>query len=252
MVMEAPWASASFADGAGREKLSTVIRDHEVDVVIVGPLSRSGMNDAGTLQDVAEFMKLTSDVRTSSGRPVTVILVHHEGKSGKVSGAWEGSGDTLFHVTGQGHGHTRLYIQKARWASAYHAVKLDLAWTTGEGFVRHDKEEIDDAKLADLILRALAADPGLSWTKVEAATPGVNRQRRMAVRDRLLAGGRIVNIGKEDGAEVALAECPERKPARLYLADDPTIKHLLPARGADGEQTGSRWRPCNCSLLPAL
>ena len=76
----------------------------------------------------------------------------------------------------------------------------------------------------------------------------------MAVRDGLLARGQIVNVGKDNsGQEFALAYCPERKAARLYPIDDPTISHLLPARGADGEQIA----PASAvqgqmHLLPAL
>jgi hypothetical protein len=59
--------------------------------------------------------------------------------------------------------------------------------------------------------------------------------RRRAVRDDLLASGRIVNVLKIDGVDYAVAEVPERRPARLYLADDPTIAHLLRLRSAADE-----------------
>jgi hypothetical protein len=35
---------------------------------------------------------------------------------------------------------------------------------------------------------------------------------------------------------VWLTECPERKAARLYLPDDPTIRHLRPDPDAAGTQ----------------
>jgi hypothetical protein len=66
----------------------------------------------------------------------------------------------------------------------------------------------------------------------------VNRQRRRAIRDGLLAGGEIVNVVKgESGHLEALASCPERRRSALYLSDDPTIQVLRPTRGADGAQT---------------
>src|SRR5262249_12133211 len=64
---------------------------------------------------------------------------------------------------------------------------------------------------------------------------------RRAVRDVLLADGRIVNVVKQDGRLQALAEVPERKPARLYLADDPAISHLRPDPAADGPQVVAAW-----------
>jgi hypothetical protein len=235
-VLETPWARITFAEPAHVEALAAKVRELEVDVLIAGPLTNVGMNEAGTLQEVRDFMRLVAAFRQLAGRPLTVVLIHHENKGGQVSGAWEGGGDTLLHVQGQGHGKTRLYVQKARWASAYQADTLSLSWTEGEGFEVDEKPELDDNTLADRLLEVAGENPGARWSALEAATPGVNRQRRMAVRDRLLTGGLLVNIVKEEGKEVALAYCPERKPSRLYRADDPAISHLLPARGAAGEQ----------------
>lgn len=124
VVLETPWGHVSFADPECRDKFAAAIRDHEIDVAIVGPVTRSGMNEAGTLQEVRDFMALVAAVRELSGRPVAFVLIHHENKGGQVSGAWEGAGDTLFHVQGQGHGRTRLHVQKARWSSAHHATTL--------------------------------------------------------------------------------------------------------------------------------
>jgi hypothetical protein len=93
-----------------------------------GPSPAPDLNDAGTLQEVRDFMLLVQDVRQLAERQVTFIVVHHESKGGKVSGAWEGAGDTLLHVQAQGHGRTRLYIRKARRAFGYHATALNLTW----------------------------------------------------------------------------------------------------------------------------
>jgi hypothetical protein len=236
-VLEKPWGQFSFAEASWREAIAAKISEHEVDVVILGPVTRLGMNEAGTLQEVRDFMALVDEVRAQAERGVVVVLIHHENKGGQVSGAWEGAGDTLFHVQAQGHGSIRLHVQKARWSSNWHKKTLQLTWAEGEGFNVEEKEELDDETLAEQILAAIRHDPGKGWARIEEATPGVNRQRRMAVRDGLLSRGQIVNVGKDvDGEPLALAHCPERRPARLYPVDDPTIGHLLPASGADGEQ----------------
>lgn len=236
-VLEKPWAEFTFADATWRVLIAAAIDEHEIDVVVVGPVTRSGMNDAGTLQEVRDFTKLVDAVRAQTRRRLTVVLVHHENKGGQVSGAWEGAGDTLFHVQAQGQGSVRLHVQKARWSSSHHKQTLQLKWADGEGFELDDKPELDDDTLAEQIVAAVRANPGTSWTKVEEATRGANRQRRMAVRDRLLSRGEIVNVrkGKRD-EQVALAHCEERKATRLYARDDPSIRHLLPALGADQEQ----------------
>jgi archaellum biogenesis ATPase FlaH len=230
-VWEQPWTWFTFADADKRQRLADEIRDREIDVLIVGPVSRAGMNDAGTLQEIRDFMELVADVRQLSGRAVAIILIHHENKGGKVSGAWEGSGDTLLHVQGQGHGRTRLYIQKARWASEWHAKTLNLVWADGESFTVQDPDEVSDDQLADQILAVISSDPGTGWVKVEKAIKGVGNDKLRDIRDGLLAAGRIVNIVKTGGAEMIVSEVIAKHAARLYLADDPTIHHLCQTPG---------------------
>jgi len=106
-------------------------------------------------------MQLVSDVRARSQRRLTVILIHHENKGGKVSGAWEGSGDTLLHVQAAGNGHTIVHVQKARWDSATHGTTLKLAWTAGEkavlGILEGDPDAFEERTGDDA--RALGRNP---------------------------------------------------------------------------------------------
>ena len=108
------------------------------------------MDTAGTLTEVRAFMELGADLRSRSGRPLTILLIHHENKGGAVSGAWEGAGDTLLHVQGAGNGHTIAHIQKARWDSERHGRTLHLAWAEGESFtVEGDRDYV--AELTELL-----------------------------------------------------------------------------------------------------
>jgi hypothetical protein len=108
------------------------------------------MDAAGTLQEVAAFLRFVQEVRAQSDRRLMVALIHHENKGGTVSGAWEGSGDTLFHVEARGNGHTCVTVQKARWSSAHHQKTLNLAWTDGEGFrVEAERNPLDE--IAELL-----------------------------------------------------------------------------------------------------
>jgi KaiC/GvpD/RAD55 family RecA-like ATPase len=236
LVWETPWAAVTFLEERWREILAERIAANEVDVLIIGPVTAVGMTEAGTIQQVREFASLVADVRTRSGRPLAVILVHHESKLGRVSGAWEGVGDTLIHLQPQGHGRTRLHVQKARWSSHWHKRTLHLIWSDVCSFVVDDTPELDDETIGDQIIAALRANPGSSWSAVERETPGVRKEKRRQIRDGLFAEHLIVNIARSNGAESAIYECPERKPSRLYSPDDPTIRHLVPPRGAGGAQ----------------
>jgi hypothetical protein len=133
-VFEEPWGQVTLAAEQWRVRLAQEAREREIDVLIAGPVSRLGMDAAGTLQEVRAFMELVQDVRRLSGRALTVVLVHHENKGGAVSGAWEGSGDTLLHVQSAGNGHTVMFVQKARWDSERHGKTMHLAWADGESF----------------------------------------------------------------------------------------------------------------------
>ncbi len=146
-VQEAPWAQFTLATAEWRAGLAETVKDHEIDVLIIGPLTRIGMNTAGTLQEVVAFVKFLQDVRAQAERPLTVVLIHHENKGGTVSGAWEGAGDTLLHCEKRGNGFTDVHIQKARWASASHDTTLHLAWTDGAGFKLKDERDVHAAML---------------------------------------------------------------------------------------------------------
>lgn len=141
-VLDAPWARFSFSPEADRQRLADFVREEGVDVVIAGPITSSGMNETGTLQEVRDFAALVDETRQLAGGHMSTILIHHENRAGQVSGAWEPAVDTLFHVQGQGHERTRLYVEKARWASDYHATSLHLVWawrrvrSRGEGGAR--------------------------------------------------------------------------------------------------------------------
>jgi hypothetical protein len=135
---------------------------HEIDVLIVGPLTRVGMDELGTLQHVRDFMDHVAKFRERSGRRLTVILIHHENKGGTVSGAWEGAGDTLMHATVHARGQTRLHLQKARWSSEWHKQTLELAWTDGEGF---EVQPDEDRDLHSEIVALLTERPNRSEDK---------------------------------------------------------------------------------------
>jgi AAA domain len=205
-VVASPWARVTFADPATRAELAGRIAAEEIDVVIVGPVTRSGMDEAGTLHEVRDFMSLVAEVRAQSGRRVAVVLVHHESKGGKVSGAWEGSGDTLLHVSAQGNGSTRLHVQKARWSSALHGTTTHLAWTDGEGFaVTADASGVTADELYERLDLYLEHNPGTSTTKVTKAVTGDENRLRELLKSGAESGRYHVTKGPRNAIHYSLA-----------------------------------------------
>jgi AAA domain len=251
LVWTQPWAEFSYADPHWREVLARRIAELDVDVIIAGPITAAGMDDAGTLQETRAYGRLVRAVRELSGRPVLSILIHHEAKGGRVSGAWEGVGETLIHVQGQGHGRTRIFFQKARWASDYHQTGMNLVWTPGEGFTVDEHPEVTDEQIAELIVVAVTEAPGSPWGKVAAAvraalkergSKGIGNPRLDGLRDGLFAAGRVVNLGKDEhGNPVVLDHVVPKVAAQLYNADDPIVGQLPRTPGADGVQVHPLW-----------
>ena len=210
------------------------------------------MNDAGTLQEVRAFIALCDDVRRRCGRAVTFILIHHENKGGKVSGAWEGAGDTLLHVTGMGNGRTRIHVQKARWATNWHARTLELRWTDGEGFEVDEKPELSDDDIAERIVAVIGENPGTGWRKVEDAITGVRNDRKRTIRDRLLSDGGSSTSSKTTGSRSPSTTAPNGvRAGSTSPTTQPSRICARPGhrRGTDCARWGAR-RKCVCAPVP--
>jgi len=237
ILVEEPWARLTLDNAEHREVLATKIDELAIDVVVIGPVTASGMQEAGTLQEVRAFADLLEKVRELSGRRVTFVLVHHENKGGKVSGAWEGCGDTLVHVQGEGQGRTRLYVQKARWASSLHGTTLHLVWTEGEGFAVVDKESRQgqiEAKITEAtvwIVEYIHEHPGSARSKVETAFHEAHGGGRNTAR-------KAVDRQLEELARWRMGgECP---PAlATTTGESPRGVYLIPFTDADSPLAGS-------------
>jgi hypothetical protein len=165
LVLRDPWARFTFADEQWRAELARIVDEEQVDIVIAGPLTRIGMEEAGTLQQTRDFMRLVDDVRARCLQRIAVVLIHHENRAGTVSGAWEGAGDTLLHVWEAGPGQTLVHVEKARWASSYHGTTLRLEWAPGESFELAGDRDV----LAEI--KALLADG--KWRTLEEIRKGI-------------------------------------------------------------------------------
>jgi hypothetical protein len=164
-VFEGPWREFTVGEQAWRDNIAGTIEVAQIDVLIAGPLVTIGMDTHGTLQEVRAFIEWIQDVRRRSRRPLTVVLIHHENKSGDVSGAWTGALDTMLHVQNAGNGHTVVYVKKARWDSSRHGTTMNLAWQGVDGF----RLEGDRDYLAEIT----ALLDGGKWLSVREIATGI-------------------------------------------------------------------------------
>lgn len=142
-VLEEPWTRFTLQDESHRVGLSSHITQTNTDVVVMGPLATLGMVGGGTPDEINVFERLLAKLRNLLARPISFWIVHHENKSGDVSGAWERVPDTLVHVQARGNGHTTLHWRKARWSSEAHGTSIDLTWEPGRSFALVEEVERD-------------------------------------------------------------------------------------------------------------
>jgi hypothetical protein len=197
-VLQDPWALFTFAQPQHRHELAQHVAALNIDVVIAGPVQRLGVQGGGTPAEVGQFIELVEQTRAELGRPLAFVFIHHENKSGEVSGAWEGIPDTLMHVFPQGNGRTRIHWQKARWAPDMHGKTWHLLWREGDTFEIDEKPENSDDEVRLSLLEAVEQNPGLAWGKLEAQVKGKGDRLR-ALRDLLLQEGEIVNLSTKPG-----------------------------------------------------
>ncbi len=182
-----PWGAFTFADDElARARSPTHDRaSSEIDVVIVGPLTPlgHGRRPARCRRSATSSRSSTTSAAAPAGR-VAFVLVHHENKGGKVSGAWEGAGDTLLHVTAQGHGRTRalrpegpLGERLARDDAAPRLGRRRRLRGRGEARARRRRRSPSGSSPAS------RANPGTGWTKVEKQITGVANGELRRVRD---------------------------------------------------------------------
>jgi AAA domain len=235
LVLEHPWASFNFADEQHRALLAARIAALEVDVVIIGPITATGMDAPGTIAEVRGFTRLVDDVRALSGRgTLAIILIHHENRAGKPSGSWEGVCDTLIHVTQQGHGRIRVFFQKAKWASDLHLTKLDLVWAEGDTFALTEAEPSRPERVWDTIAEYVLAHGGCSWNDIDKETKGDGTYKRRR-RDTMLSDGILINLGGRSGFKLWHRDDPARPTLDTevrWSADAPTN---APAADTGGE-----------------
>jgi hypothetical protein len=246
IVLEEPWQGIDLRNDQQRDDLVRTLDRHKIDLLVAGPLSRLGMEGGGTLDEIAAFSGHLTDIQRRMSTPLTVLLIHHENRAGRISGAWEGIPDTLVHITAQGHGHTRVYWQKLRWSSHLHGKTLNLTWAPGQSFEIEDKPVLDDNNIADMILQCVHEHPGIAWGKVQIQVKGVRTEQLARVRDRLLKAGKLANQGTERSFKLYLGE--ERPEIPVFPDSHTGISN----GNADSTPSGEKDRFTGDSQIPTI
>ncbi len=233
-VLKEPWTRFEFSSVEQRQGLAEAVDLLEADVVMIGPLASVGASGAGTPDDVSEFELLIGDLRARASRQFALWIVHHENKSGDVSGAWERWPDTLVHIQAQGNGHTKLVWRKARWASTLHGTSSDLVWREGFSF------ETADPPDRDLRSEIIAWIEPVGWSTLEEIRKkesgiGAQKDKVRAVLEGLVVEGVLEFAqGAQAGRRHPGAKCWRLR--STIEVDEDEIERLL--EKYDGELGG--------------
>lgn len=145
VVLDEPWGSFSLEVPSMRAQLAAMIDREGIDFLMVGPLVTIGAAGTGTPDEVNEFGQLLIDLRRQASRTFALWIVHHESKSGDISGAWDRLPETIIHTQARGHGRTHVHWRKARCCGSLHGVEWNLVWSEdgGGGFILEQPRERD-------------------------------------------------------------------------------------------------------------
>jgi hypothetical protein len=140
-ILEEPWTRFTFSDETHRRDIAAFLNENQIDLLSFGPVATVGMVGGGTPDEINAFVALLNETRSLVDHPLAWWGIHHENRAGQVSGAWERVPATLVHLTSRGNGHTRVYWQKARWASELHDTTMHLASGDGQTFTVEEPDE---------------------------------------------------------------------------------------------------------------
>ncbi|HEX5582516.1 bifunctional DNA primase/helicase [Gaiella sp.] len=210
-VLSEPWGALALTEPDAQQALADELADKQVDVVIVGPLTAIGMDAPGTIAEARGFLQQTLEpIRRLLDRPIAFLLLHHEAKGGKVSGAWEGVGDTLMHLQAHGHGKAALRLQKVRYGSGLQSTTINLVWGDGATFVVDETAQPSRPERTwNDIAAYVLAHGGCAWNEVEDNVSGKGAYLRRR-RKEMLADGELINVGRGQAFELWHRDDPSR------------------------------------------
>ena len=176
-IFSTPWGEFSFADTPAREALTVYCDEHGIDVVMANPTLGLGVAASGRPDETQLFVDWLKECGLGSAR--AFWLLHHENKSGQISGDWGRHADTKVLLQPDGNRQrTRLTWEKTRWATLdpeQRAVMLE--WeldTQGYTVTPLDTPGASDDLLVDRLTAYLEAHPATSQREVCANVEGTD------------------------------------------------------------------------------
>jgi hypothetical protein len=182
-LFKGPWGEFSFADAEAREALVAFCDEYEIDVVTANPTLGLGVAASGRPDETQAFVDWLVECGLKSER--AFWLLHHENKSGQISGDWGRHPDTKVALQQDGNQpRTKLDWAKTRWATLPSETipKLCLLeWiieTQGYTVTQLDSVGASDAELEERIADYLAEHPWASTRSVIGHVTGTQSRIR--------------------------------------------------------------------------
>jgi hypothetical protein len=176
-VFAAPWGEFSFADSGAREALTGYCDEHGIDLVAANPTLGLGAGASGKPDETQQFVDWMRECGLQTTRAFWPL--HHENKSGQISGDWGRHADTLIHLEKDGHRQrTKLTWEKTRWITLDESQKaVMLEWETEtEGYkvVPLDTVGASDEELVGRLEAYLKEHPATATKHVKSAVEGTD------------------------------------------------------------------------------
>jgi AAA domain len=176
-IYSSPWGEFSFADEKAREALTAYCDEHGIDVVMANPTLGLGVAASGRPDETQQFVDWLKECGLGSRR--SFWLLHHENKTGAISGDWGRHPDTKVRLEPDGNRQrTKLTWEKTRWATlepTQRAVMLD--WVVdaqGYTVTALDTVGASDDLLVERLAAFLSEHPATATTHVCGAVEGAD------------------------------------------------------------------------------
>ena len=171
-VYTSPWGEFTFANADARETLREYCDEHQIEVVAANPTLGLGVGTSGKPDETQQFVDWLTECGLKSTR--TFWLLHHENKSGQISGDWGRHPDTKVSLQRDGDKpRTRLDWAKTRWANPEQKIVM-LEWITETQSysVTEMSDVVTDTEMDERIREFLDIYPRSSTTAVTEGVTG--------------------------------------------------------------------------------
>jgi hypothetical protein len=182
-VFRGPWGEFTFADATARDALNEFCDEHAVDVVVANPTLGLGVAGSGRPDETQLFVDWLVECGLKSSR--AFWLLHHENKSGQISGDWGRHPDTKVQLQRDGNQtRTRLIWEKTRWATLPSETipkACLLEWVIeGQGYTVTELDTVgaSDSELESRLVGFLTEHPWSSTRTIYDGVSGTNERIR--------------------------------------------------------------------------